>query len=364
MTYREFLENSTFHKQQTLGRNSQYSLKMRLPPLKKDFVPKPREANFFKKTTPTLDDHKVKVKEYKPLPQVDRIPVENIKPKQNTSQKSQNYEVHSGPQVVYKVPVETKNQVKPEVEKQKSTELKGTNTLTYSETVKPDTNGDSGNCKPSEVDDTVFKFTDKHSHRHEHGIAEVIHDGDDDEISHVVTESKKEYYQEALTKSQNFEWPPEKQTFENVTKSNFLDSKVSAKIDSNQKDEKDQDESEIIDEKDLSDLYAKRSKLVPEFRCVWFQFHTDAIYCNISSLAVIKEGIVYGIPFGIAKIVLKTRSTLKQFLNSCQFVSGGSIKYSYAMIEDLKSSKSEHDHEFDIDTIDIRGHALHIEYTI
>src|SRR5690606_7783664 len=134
-----------------------------------------------------------------------------------------------------------------------------------------------------------------------------------------------------------------------------------AKMDSKGKEEKDQDESEILDEKDLVDLYRKRENLIPEFKCVWFQFHTDALYCNVSSLAILKDGMEYGIPFGIAKIVLRSHDSLIQFLNNCQLNDDGSIKYNYMVIEDLKNRQIEPDQDFENDVISIKGKKLSIE---
>lgn len=342
-----------------LGRTSQYNLKVKLPSLKKDFVANEKQANFFKKPKANQEDQTLKMKEFKHLPQVDRSQIEKVKVENAKPVVEKDVKDSAKSEIREEKMIERKEETKPQMEKQKSGDFKGTNTLTYSETNKHDcTNGDSGNGKQSE-NNTLFKFTEKPSKCNDEEIAEE--ENLDDEISHVVTETKNDYYQEALTKSQNFEWPPERPAGSNITRSNFLDSRISAKKESKVSDLKPQDESEILDEEDIAELYRKKAELVPEFRAVWFQFNTDAIYCSISSLAIIKKGKEYGLPFGIAKIVLKSQRSLDQFLNTCHISAEGKLDYDYIVLEDIKNSESGDDVDFENDMVTVKGEKIEIE---
>lgn len=309
---------------------------MKLPPMKQNFVS--RKPNFFKKITPAYEEKPVVPKMRQPvqLPKLEAKPVIKLKAEPV--------------EVVAEVQVD-----RPPLEKQKSAEFKGTNTLTYSETVRQGTSGDSANGNGNTEFNTVFKFTDKP--RNEGEAEEHI----EEEISELVNESKNDYYQEALTKSQHFDWPVEKPAQDNVTKSNFIDSKMSNKVATPVDEEKDHDTSEVIGQNEITELYERKAKLIPEFKAVWFQFHTDAVYCNVTGLGIVVNKKEYGVPFALAKIVLMSNENLISFLKHCDFHDAGTVDFDYLHIEELKNKPVNAEQDFEDDLVEVNGVIYGIE---
>lgn len=313
----DFIENSSFHKQQTLGRKSEYCLRKKLPPMKVDFKPRP---NFFKKVS--------------------------VVPEEKTALKK--------PHMM---------QPLPKVDHKKSLDKIGTNTLTYSETNKPVTRESSGNGKNTSELNTVFKLTEKPSKGKELIGDEEHNDNDISQLDHVDNKQQSD----PLTKSQHIGGSPNKSAepiHENFTKSNFLDSKVTNTLDKHQSDEiQAQDTSEVLGEAELKEkTTSKEVEETPELKHVWFHFHTDGIYCSVSSLAIRKDEVEYGVPFGIAKQVLQSDAILKDFLNHCQFKPDGCLEFDQAYLETLQSLDGENEgQEIDQDLFKVQGVKLELK---
>lgn len=315
---RDFIENSSFHKQQTLGRKSEYCLRKKLPPMKADFKPRP---NFFKKVSSTPEEKTVLKKPHmmQPLPKVDH---------------------------------------------KQSIDKIGTNTLTYSETNKPPTHDSSGNGKNTSELNTVFKLTEKPSKGKDLVGEDEHNENDISQLDHIGNNQPSD----PLTKSQHIEGSPNKSAEpvqENFTKSNFLDSKVTNTLDKHQSDEvHKQDTSEVLGESEVKEGQKSQAEETPEFKHVWFQFHTDGIYCNVSSLSIRKDEIEYGVPFGVAKQILRSDSILKNFLNHCTFKPDGQLEFDLAHLETLKNMDIENEivQEIDQDLFKVNGQKLGLRY--
>ena len=295
----EGLENSSYHKQQTLGSKSQYLLRLKLPPMRSDFVSR---SNFFKKPLPTEE-----------------------KPAQS--------------QIAM-------------IERHRLSVNRGTNTLTYSDTLPEGASKDQHQKLDSEYQ-TVFKLTDKHSKADD----EVM--PDDDNESQAANTKVRHSVPSQITKSHYFEGRAsldDNKEGDQVTKSNFLDSKVSSKDRA-----KDQDESLVINQSELKAFYDKQRRLVPEYLGVWFQFHTEAIYCNITSLYLVREDIEYDVPFAIAKIALRSNESLVEFLNHCDYLDKCVLHIDYKNLESIKNREVINEQDFELDYLDVKGTRIKIE---
>lgn len=244
------------------------------------------------------------------------------------------------------------------IERQRLSDNKGTNTLTYS-----DTNHDGLNKHSSDYQ-TVFKFTDRNSKGdEEEGVNDLDlnqNQGSNSKVRHSVPVQ--------VTKSQHLNGRgslEEQKGKDGISKSNFLDSKVSNKDNVPEITDEPQDVSENIGEKELKELYERKQKLIPEYKCSWFQFHTEAIYCNVSSLCFVRSGIGYDVPFAVAKIILKSKSSLLEFLSHCDFVTNiGTLIFDYLNLEEIKTSTSFEDQDFETDFVEVKGDKIYIEYPL
>lgn len=307
--FRDGLENSSYHKQQLLGRKSQYALRMKLPPMKSDFISR---KNFFKKR-PSMDIREV------------------------TDRKPQG------------------------ADKLKPTDKRGTNTLTYtySETV---VEGNSKEQKPPSEYNTVFKFTDRHSKGGEE--EDLVHDQDELVLDGGL--KSRHSVPTQLTKSQNlakgrasFEEPKQ---MDNISKSNFLDSKVSQKDQKHVLIEEPHDLSEHLGEKELKEIFERKQKLIPEYMGVCLQFYTEAIYCTVTSLCLIRDGVEYDIPFAIAKIVLRSKGSLAEFINHCHFNRSSQVlDMDFLNLEELKNMPVIEEQDFETDFLDVKGTKITIQ---
>lgn len=236
------------------------------------------------------------------------------------------------------------------------TEPKGTNTLTYSETVQ------EYQQKPSTDKNTVFKFTDQGSKVDDEEIL-----ADKDASLPQTNPSKGRLSVPGhITKSQHLAATEDAaKPSDNFSKSNFLDSKVKTKSDKQEPSNESQEVSQNAGEKEFREIFERKQKLIPEYNGVWFQFHTEAIYCNVTSLSLVRFGIVYDVPFAVAKIVLKSKASLVNFLHHCDLVTNiGTLIMDHTKLEEIKNSAVEDDQDFELDYVEVKGDRIWIEYPL
>lgn len=245
------------------------------------------------------------------------------------------------------------------IERQRLSDNRGTNTLTYSDTVP------EGHNKPGSDYNTVFKFTERPSKGDEE---EIIND-QDETLKQGSNSKARHSVPVQVSKSQHLgggrSSVEEKKHGDAITKSNFLDSKVSNKEHNPDSPDEANDVSQNVGEPELRELYERKQKLIPEYKGVWFQFHTEAIYCNVTSLCFVRSGIQYDVPFAIAKIVLKSKATLADFLNHCDLTTNiGTLDIDFLNLEEIKNSNVVEDQDFETDYLDVKGDRINIEYPI
>lgn len=244
------------------------------------------------------------------------------------------------------------------IERQRLSDNRGTNTLTYSDTAQ---DGPKGSDQQ-----TVFKFTDRYSKGdeddHAGELPEVVNGlGSNSKVRHSVPNQ--------LTKSQQLNGrgslDDQKADGNSVTKSNFLDSKVAQTQQHHEGTDDAQDLSENVGERELREIFERKQKLIPEYRCSWFQFFTEAIYCNVSSLSFVKSGIAYDVPFSIAKIVLRTDSKLRNFLGHCDLDTNiGTLLFDFQNLEEIRVAEDKDQQVFETDFIEVKGERVYIEYPL
>jgi hypothetical protein len=275
---KEFLEVSVFHLQDRLGRSNSYHMKLKLPPLRADFCSRAKANNASNANNDrSPQQHTIG---FKHLPHVDK--------------------------------------------NQRKSEYRGTNTLTYSETLQQPSS--HGNGAKSDAN-TLFKFTDK---RNANGEEEMI----DEDMSQLQ--------ENGMARSQEV-GPALSKTLPN--KSDIVSGpkhgqEVNKTVEMFIKDE-DEAKSEHLNDSKADDLLRDWKSGIPEYHKTHFAICTDSHFVHVSSLGFMTSGETYYIPFAAAKIALKDRNQLQVFLQDITLSSQGKIDYKPNLLEKLKHNEKK-----------------------
>ena len=193
-----------------------------------------------------------------------------------------------------------------------------TNTLSYSETIGPQTMSIYGRKTDISDMNTVFGITLKENqtgHQNCDDLQVSAHFGGSGFKNKEMNESHPEYLKLSQGKSHDSHQMAESQ--HSTVKSEF------------------------IDQIQIEEGYSQKIARIPELRCNWFQFYTDVVYCSVSSLVLIINNIEYNVPFGLAKSLLASRRNLELFLLGTTFTNQGEVQVDASFLEQIKGTRLE-----------------------
>lgn len=284
---RDSLENSTYHKQQMLGRKNHYDLRTKLPPLK---------DGFSCKATFRIKEEKLKASS-----------IFNKMTEQNTIT----------------------------IDQPRKSNYPGTNTLDYSQTGKHD-------------DDTLFKFTDRHT---------VAKHQDEIEFSQVQEGDEPG----SMYRSQNPNSGNRYNAESNFSKSHFVDSKM-FKGDNGATIAVDMNDSQNLNDEEVSNHFQQKRAHIPEYNSCWFFTYSDFMFCTVTSLGIDLGGFIFYVPFAVAKAILANTMNLREFIRRIK-VDRVTEKPVYDMVffESIKNDRAKNGSEVNEEEIFVDGKAFPLE---
>jgi hypothetical protein len=302
---RQFTEQSSFHIRQRLGRVVSSASTLRMPPMKPDFQSKESinrrthdlQMSMSNSSPVVARDRSRFFGNAMPLPKTGSNSISNG----NGSSKGIEHNGHEG---------------------------RKTNTLSYSETIGPQTISAYGRKTDMSDVNTVFGITLKENHS-------KFHNTQLQESAHFGGSSFKP--RECENSS------PDELKLEQ------------GKIDELRGSENSTVKSEIVDNGQIEEAYSVKIQRIPELRCNWFQFYTDIIYCAVSSLVLVINNIEYNVPFGLAKSLLASRENLETFLRGTTFTSQGEVNVDASFLENIKGSRLDDDNFVTEETVSSGG---------
>lgn len=210
-----------------------------------------------------------------------------------------------------------------------------TNTLSYSDTIGPQTISAYGKKTDMSDANTVFGITlkDNHSKFHNMNLQESAHFGASGFKPQGCDDSSPEELKLIHAKS--------------ADKEGSQHSTV---------------KSEIIDNIQVEEAYSHKIQRIPELRCNWFQFYTDVVYCAVSSLVLVINNIEYNVPFGLAKSLLASRDNLETFLRGTTFTSQGEVNVDASFLENIKGTRLDDEHFVTAETVASGGVTATLMY--
>lgn len=200
----------------------------------------------------------------------------------------------------------------------KDGDRRGTNTLSYSQTIGQHTiSGVEKKYDASEVQTvfgTTFKANNIHHIDDNDELQESAHFGGQMEPTKEMLSSSPHYLK--LSNPENLiEEEPE--VAQSMIKSDFIDKKT------------------------IEEIHSSKVDKIPELKCNWFQFYTDMIYCAASSLILIINDVEYNVPFGLAKGLLAHQKNLETFISTTKFTKEGEVSVDAEFVEKIKGTRIE-----------------------
>lgn len=310
---REFLENSTFHKQRMLGRKNSYGLRYRLPPLKESLqglvTKRQEERQALAMSQSSMLHPNAKLNAFERLPKVER-----------KNSRASHQSKGSGKGLNGK-------------------DARGTNTLMYSETYVNE--NESGK-------ETVFKFVDKKKDVQDSDIIQ-INELQEGSPEHGQSVTKSHFVRSAETG--NFaSGQTNGETSIGLSKSEFIEGNANGgaitikptdlAIISNENAENEEN-SETMTPRALEAHFKARRSKIPLFNNQWFEYYDqNGYYYSVSSVSLNLDGKTVGLDFGLSQILLKSQQRLTKFLQEAKLEEDGTFSYSEALLERIEAEKA------------------------
>lgn len=296
---RDFSEQSSYHLKQRLGRATTAGSKLRMPPMKKGFIskaaldrkyetthvstPQQKKGNFFGATTKTIS--------------------QTI----SNGNGSSNGQIGNGH------------------------EARGTNTLSYSETMGQQTASGFGKKGDASEVNTVFGTTFKGNQTYLHPDQDELRESANFGVNQDPTKDMLSSYPHYAKRSSQEEAGSIVEENNSMAKSDYIDKSM------------------------VETDYASKIDRIPELRCNWFQFYTDVVFCAASSLVLVIDDIEYNVPFGLAKGLLASKKNLENFIRKTTFSKQGSVNVDAAFVQQIKGTRIEKDSFVTQDDLDVDG---------
>lgn len=210
-------------------------------------------------------------------------------------------------------------------------EARGTNTLSYSETMGPHTVSGLGKKGDASEVNTVFGTTFKGNQTCLHPDQDDLRESANFGIKHEPSKEMLSSYPHYIKRSSQEEEAEIIEENTSMAKSDYID-KVGVDTD-----------------------YAAKVDRIPELRCNWFQFYTDVVYCAVSSLVLVIDEIEYNVPFGLAKGLMASEANLENFIRKTTFSKQGSVEVDAAFVQQIKGTRIDRHTFVTRDSIEVDG---------
>ena len=214
------------------------------------------------------------------------------------------------------------------------TEARGTNTLTYSDTLQNNTRSVESNGNRNSDQNTVFRLTDNKT--------KVI--GEEEENENVSEEIADQNMPESLVKSQNIQSNSPKFNGDhenaNFTKSDFIKDPKKTPPQQRQSEPlavlSSRDERNEFEAPSITKPTNNQKKIeTAAFKNNWFEYLTEDYYFHMKSLMLKVENIDYNIPFGLAKLILSSYGNMQIFLHKTMFKKDNDFEFDKSYIETM-----------------------------